>query len=956
MGSDYLEELSQRVLAYAKDIGKPISTELLIAVPELRTVRDWAIQQTTLPSLAPCAEKDILDCMRSNPGLQQPLANLVDYVPSKWLLEQEAPTLCKVRAVHGGDCKPWPPDLTDPKRPATVYDWARLEKLSGLCLSGGGIRSATFNLGVLQGLASKQKLNDYDYLSSVSGGGYIHAWLVAWLKRETARQRLGRNSCFACKEALKEVQAAMSPIPASTNCIPNRKSPEDDPKYDASIQRSLPPQRAPFEIRWLRSYSNYLTPEKGLFTLDTWTAIAIWIRNTLLNQIVLISALLFMLLIPWLFSVPWADPGSACTKRETTQPASIAGHFAATGPGVQGQYTFAISGLAKGAASGIAAETFSHHYGCTLRYSVASWAGKRLDLSGCPRLNLCNALSQPQQAPCNARVLQKNQKSLFWIVSGLILFLVGAFYLALLLSDEHSYIRACDQAVRASTAPGTIPPCPGPLADVLDCERKTRRKSSHPWDTSFILALLMFPAIPLSYAFVSADPSAWQYAGVAGALFLLSMGVALGGRALPRYGLWARLGFSALCSLVSLGGAAVFALLAVLIRVATLEHWGARWMHCPVPGIELIFGVPLLASIPFLTVGLLVGAVGRQFDDWIRELLGRLQASTLLIALAWLGLFSIALLSPDFLTSVIYSSALKWSTVLAWAATTAASVASGKSAKTDGAAADAPKTKTALSAELLATVGPYVYILGLLVLLSWTIELWLGSGSHPWRLGSGLLVSFLASLTFGWRLNANAFSMFPFYRNRLTRCYLGASNRSRDPNPLTGFDDRDTRGLQLRCLTPGSGLSRPLPHLLRHPEPDYGQGPRLSGAQRRLLRLHPALYGIHGKLDGGRAGHAVQRLRAYRALCCPRRGSEYLNGYGNLRCRPQSQLGLPHETGNGLPADHVQRSPRLLATQPAQAVLRRTETRRCAKRERRFGLAHGSGALLGAHRKHRRQL
>lgn len=43
----------------------------------------------------------------------------------------------------------------------------------GLALSGGGIRSATFNLGILQVLAWTRMLRFVDYLSTVSGGGYI---------------------------------------------------------------------------------------------------------------------------------------------------------------------------------------------------------------------------------------------------------------------------------------------------------------------------------------------------------------------------------------------------------------------------------------------------------------------------------------------------------------------------------------------------------------------------------------------------------------------------------------------------------------------------------------------------------------------------------------------------------------------------------------------------------------
>ena len=55
--------------------------------------------------------------------------------------------------------------------------------LSALCISGGGIRSATFALGAIQAFAEKGILADFDYLSTVSGGGYIGGWLTAWKQR-----------------------------------------------------------------------------------------------------------------------------------------------------------------------------------------------------------------------------------------------------------------------------------------------------------------------------------------------------------------------------------------------------------------------------------------------------------------------------------------------------------------------------------------------------------------------------------------------------------------------------------------------------------------------------------------------------------------------------------------------------------------------------------------------------
>lgn len=53
--------------------------------------------------------------------------------------------------------------------------------LTGLALSGGGIRSATFNLGVVQALAKRGLLGKIDYLSTVSGGGYIGSSLTWFL-------------------------------------------------------------------------------------------------------------------------------------------------------------------------------------------------------------------------------------------------------------------------------------------------------------------------------------------------------------------------------------------------------------------------------------------------------------------------------------------------------------------------------------------------------------------------------------------------------------------------------------------------------------------------------------------------------------------------------------------------------------------------------------------------------
>src|SRR5262245_45821057 len=51
------------------------------------------------------------------------------------------------------------------------------ENLWGLCLSGGGIRAATLGLGAIQAFTKAGKFKLFDYLSTVSGGGYIGSCL-----------------------------------------------------------------------------------------------------------------------------------------------------------------------------------------------------------------------------------------------------------------------------------------------------------------------------------------------------------------------------------------------------------------------------------------------------------------------------------------------------------------------------------------------------------------------------------------------------------------------------------------------------------------------------------------------------------------------------------------------------------------------------------------------------------
>ena len=49
----------------------------------------------------------------------------------------------------------------------------------------------------------------------------------------------------------------------------------------------------------------------------------------------------------------------------------------------------------------------------------------------------------------------------------------------------------------------------------------------------------------------------------------------------------------------------------------------------------------------------------------------------------------------------------------------------------------------------------------------------------------------MVAVVLAWRVDINKFSMYMMYRNRLVRCYLGASTAKRKPHPFFGFDAAD---------------------------------------------------------------------------------------------------------------------------------------------------------------------
>jgi hypothetical protein len=120
------------------------------------------------------------------------------------------------------------------------------EPLVGLALSGGGIRSAAFSMGVLQTLSRSGLMPRIDYLSTVSGGGYIGS-CITWLRAH----------------APVKVNDKLGAIPLAdgTGTV----------------------------LDWLRAHGRYLITGKGL---SGWTLGASILSGTLLNLVVLLPIFL----------------------------------------------------------------------------------------------------------------------------------------------------------------------------------------------------------------------------------------------------------------------------------------------------------------------------------------------------------------------------------------------------------------------------------------------------------------------------------------------------------------------------------------------------------------------------------------------------------------------------------------------------------------------------------------
>jgi len=538
----------------------------------------------------------------------------------------------------------------------------------GLAFSGGGIRSATINLGILQGLAKFGLLKRVDYLSTVSGGGYIGGWLARWIYErgiDNVQERLG------------------------------------EPEKDAEKVEPEP-------VTFLRDYSNYLTPRKGLLGADTWAAIASYIRNVWLNQSILVAFLGAVLFIPWILGGifeygPLFEP----------KPLIFAG-FAAL----------------------------------LVIFAVAT---------GVVHTSTCAGVAETQNDKADAA------KNWEWTSQRCVLIRVVL-----------------------------------PLFAGAFCLNYTIFREPDSWN----LPLCLFSGLAV---YTLGHFAGW-----------LAARATLGWKAKGLPSLW-----NVFCALPA-GALAGW-------EVYGLKLFVARWFEDPTEGKwhAVSWGPPLFVLAFLIAGGLHIGLAKFALRNEIHEWWARLGGWLLLWSLCWAAIFALAIFVPVLVFQVtqVATGPVLWAkraAIAGWLAHSGLGAKFGWSDQTSG------KPNGTAAKEWIAKLAPYVFVAGLLIALATAAHtLALAASGLPldgpelaaqqlqadkdaawWfyataisslnflglAVGLGILAAFLS-----WRVDINRFSMNLLYRNRLVRCYLGASNEHRGAQPFTGFDPADD--VNLACFS-----------------------------------------------------------------------------------------------------------------------------------------------------------
>jgi hypothetical protein len=545
------------------------------------------------------------------------------------------------------------------------------DDLVGLAFSGGGIRSATFNLGLIQAFARHHLLASIDYLSTVSGGGYIGSWLTSWAYH-ISRDHPGENNQIAF------IERELNRMPAHVGDVSE-----------------------PAEVHFLRKYSNYLTPRLGILSADTLAFLATYLRNLILNQMILVSALLSLLLVPRVFAV----------------------------------LLYALAKRFEGSADP------------TVFESEVFWGGfVAIILLFISAIGILNNLR-----PDNDKVYPSK-------------LVVGGIAIPLLLSG---------------------------------------------FAFSYVLWLLVHSP-KFCVAISSYSGKAW-FVSIIAILYLLLWGGAayFAPGSLETSGYYLRLAPALWAIPTGFGAGFVLLVAGRLMMLWTAET--------PVSAYRMVtFGVPAVCVL-FLFIGVIhLGLIGRLFEDGVREWWARLGGILLALTILWFLLclltlfvphvireFWLTMLNPDKHLSAWAKKVLSglglgggvggwlWATVKGVIAARRGQVGPG------GSGTDQSSSRTNRRARLLAQIAPPVFSLGLMIYLAVILELFVPknrAGSEPHALLKVFAIwvgLFLFSLLIGFRVDVNEFSLHNAYRNRLIRCYLGATNEGREPQPFTGFDEQD---------------------------------------------------------------------------------------------------------------------------------------------------------------------
>lgn len=611
------------------------------------------------------------------------------------------------------------------------------ENLVGLAFSGGGIRSATFGLGVLEGLKHFGLLKKIDYLSTVSGGGYIGAWLSANCKRTTDRQ-----------EAAQE---------------------QGPPKIPLEVDWLDPKANWKDSVDHLRRYSNYLSPVVGFFSADTWSMATIWLRNTILVQLTVILAIAVALLAPRLLFVAFESWPQVRDWRWTTIFLFILGVVGIAGnqlrlsrrdnmPLLQGRsWPF---GLAAAASSLVIAWLIGAYFDFRpfspgpIDYRAAIPIGGLLVLAG-----FC---LQPAAVK-----------------------IVGIFWPGKNPPEQINYTQAWVQAVVvlpmmatgflvAAILWGQSQPNSGELA-LLESF------------SGFFKAAWRHWPFPLSIVFIS--------------LWLLSF-----------CSIRSRSDWKGLLAAFMAPFPAMLVLHGLLSAIMLLLH---GWVTDGERGEWLAYvWTPSMVLYSFsLTIVMLIGMLGRQSTEGVREWWSRFGAWLGIYGFVWTVIGLVATYGPQWSAIVLTADTWKGLSVGGgWVGTTLAGLFAGQSESTGRKSAKGMGAKVM---EAIAVVAPFVFIAGLLVAVSTVLHLTIaissdlplnglaGLQSQHWKMLKDarldvilavLTTCFLSLMLLAARVDINEFSLNAFYRSRLVRCYLGATRfreGERNPQNFTGFDDND---------------------------------------------------------------------------------------------------------------------------------------------------------------------